>query len=90
MFLYHHPHRHGERPGRGRFDAGRVITYGKGVPPDGVQAQMWFNLAASRHNSDKKENEICGMLSTAGLMPEEVVPALVIRIETNAGKKDCP
>jgi hypothetical protein len=51
---------------------------------------MWFNLAASRHNSDKKENEICGMLSTAGLMPEEVVPALAIRIETNAGKKDCP
>jgi hypothetical protein len=51
---------------------------------------MWFNLAASRHNSDKKENEFCGMLSTAGLMPEEVVPALAIRIETNAGKKDCP
>jgi hypothetical protein len=25
-----------------------------------------------------------------GLMPEEVVPALAIRIETNAGKKDCP
>jgi hypothetical protein len=35
-------------------------------------------------------NEFWGILSTAGLMPEEVVPALAIRIETNAGKKECP
>jgi len=35
-------------------------------------------------------NDPGGVGSMAGLTPEEVVPALAIRIETNAGKKDCP
>ena len=59
-----------------QFNLGVMYANGRGVLQDGVQAHMWYNLAASRETGEQRESAVEARDGVAGLMnPTQIAEA---------------
>ena len=66
-------------------DLGVMYFVGDGVPQDGVQAHMWFNLAASRLTGEARERAVNNRDLAAGQMtPDDLSEAQRLAREWDA------